>query len=330
MRRPVYIFSSGELKRKGNTLCFVKDGEKKFMPIKNVGEIYVFGELSLNKRLLEFLSSNKITIHFFNYYGYYVGSFYPREHYNSGYIILKQVEHYLDYKKRLCLATKFVKGAIINMVKVLKYYSVRGKPTENSIEALESALSGILTATKVEELMAIEGNARKEYYRAFDDIIEDPVYRFEGRTKRPPRTKLDSLISFGNSLLYTTTLSEIYKTHLDPRIGFLHTTNFRKFSLNLDVAEVFKPVIVDRVIFTLLNRRMLDKSDFMEQFGGIFLNDKGRNTFISEYENKLRSTIRHKGLKRNASYRRLIRLELYKIEKHLIGEKEYVPFTTRW
>jgi len=123
-------------------------------------------------------------------------------------------------------------------------------------------------------------------------------------------------------------LGEIYKTHLDPRIGFLHSSNFRKFSLNLDVAEIFKPIIVDRIIFTLVNKRMLDSTCFMDEFGGLYLNEKGRRIFVQHYEEKLQQTITVKGIK--ASYRRIIRRELYKLEKHLIGDKEYEPFIAQW
>jgi CRISPR-associated protein Cas1 len=177
--------------------------------------------------------------------------------------------------------------------------------------------------------MALEGQAREQYYFSFNTILSDEEYRYVKRERRPPKTKLDTLLSFGNSLLYVTVLGEIYKTHLDPRIGFLHSSNDRRFSLNLDVAEVFKPIIVDRVIFTLVNKKMLDASCFMEELGGLYLNDKGRKTFVQEYESKLKQTITC-ARKLKASYKRLIRLELYKLEKHLIGDKEYEPFVAQW
>lgn len=153
---------------------------------------------------------------------------------------------------------------------------------------------------------------------------------FEQRTRRPPQNNLNTLISFGNSLIYAIVLSEIYKTHLDPRIGFLHATNFRRFTLNLDVAEVFKPIIVDRVIFTLIGRNMISKEDFEKSTNGLVLSERGQQVFISEMENKLKSTFKHRNLGRNVSYRRLIRLELYKLSKHLIGEQEYKAYVAKW
>ena len=130
--------------------------------------------------------------------------------------------------------------------------------------------------------------------------------------------------------MYTIVLSEIYNTHLDPRIGFLHTSNHRRFTLNLDMAEVFKPILVDRVIFTLVGKRIISAKHFDKKSGGIFLKDDGRKLFIQEMENRLKTTINHKRLGRQVSYRRLIRMELYKLEKHLIGEQDYEPFVSMW
>jgi len=326
----VYLFTSGRLKRENNTLCLETDEGKRFIPVEGVGELHVYGELTLNKRLLEFLSSHGIILHLFNHYGYYVGSFYPREHYNSGYMILRQAEHYLDPARRLDLASRFVRGALRNMLRVLGYYAGRGRSVEAHAEKVRVAEASVDRAGSVEELMALEGRARETYYEAFNLIIGDPEYHYHGRTRRPPRSRLNALLSFGNTLLYTTVLGQIYRTHLDPRIGFLHATNFRRFTLNLDVAEVFKPILVDRVIFTLANRGMLSPTCFTSELGGVFLSERGKKTFIREYEKKLRTTIHHKALRARVSYRRLIRMELHKLEKHLMGEKPYTPHTAKW
>lgn len=330
MKKAIYIFSSGELKRKDNTIYFEGEEGQKFIPVENTGEIYVFGEVDVNKRFLEFLTQAEIIMHFFNRYGYYVGTFYPREHLNSGYMILKQAEHYLDFEKRFKIASEFVIGASKNIRQVLRYYINRGKELKEVEENIRILEERIGCCRDIEELMAIEGNIRDYYYRAFDVILGKAEFAFEQRTKRPPKNYLNTLISFGNSLLYTIILSEIYKTHLDPRIGFLHTTNFRRFTLNLDVAEIFKPIIVDRVIFTLIGKNMITKDHFEKGMEGLLLKEKAQKVFVEEMENKLKTTFNHRNLGRNVSYRRLIRLELYRLEKHLIGEEEYTAFVARW
>ncbi len=330
MKKRIYIFNNGELKRKQNTLYFETEKGKKYLPVEGISDLLVFGEITLNKKLLGFLTQNKILVHFFNHYGYYMGTYYPREYYNSGLMILKQAEHYLEPEKRLVLAKRFVEGAVSNIQKVLNYYQSRDVNLEEDIASIEELSKRISACQNTEELMAIEGNIREQYYGAFDKIINNPDFSFGARTKRPPENRINAMISFGNSLLYVEVLSEIYKTQLDPRIGYLHSTNNRRFTLNLDVAEIFKPIIVDRMIFSLINKGIIKKSHFKDQLGGIYLKDNGRQAFIEKWEQKLATTIKHRGLKRNVSYRTLMRLELYKIEKHLLEDKEYKPFVARW
>lgn len=330
MKKRVFIFNDGELKRKDNTVYFETEETKKYLPIEDIKEIYIFGEVSLNKKFLDYMSQKEVILHFFNYYGYYTGTFYPREHLNSGYMILKQAEYYLDFDKRLELARKFVEGGARNILNVVRYYKNRGKSLEHIENTIEELVKKIELCENTSELMGLEGNIRDMYYKGFDNIIENEDFVFEYRTRRPPQNHLNALISFGNSLLYTLVLSEIYKTYLDPRIGFLHTTNFRRFTLNLDIAEIFKPIIVDRIIFTLIGRRMITVDDFERDMGGILLKEKGMKKFIEEFDAKLKTTIQHRELRRNVSYNRLIRMELYKLEKHLIGEQEYIPFISRW
>ena len=339
MKKTLYLLSSGRLRRKQNTLVLETPDEgepsspqRKFFPIEQIQDIHAFGEIELNKRLLEFLSKNEILVHFYNRHGYYVGSFYPREHYNSGYLTLKQAEHYLDRAKRVSLARRFVEGALTNLLRVLRYYQNRGLEAEllPVVEIVERQRARLEDLEEIEWLMQAEGQAREAYYRAFDLILQDEAFTFEGRTRRPPRNRLNALLSFGNTLLYTTVLSEIYKTHLDPRIGFLHATNYRRFALNLDVAEVFKPVLVDRLVLSLVQKGQIRAKHFEEALGGLYLTEAGRQIFLESWEKRLQTTIHHRRLRRNVSYRRLIRLELYKLEKHLLGEQEYRPFRSRW
>ena len=331
MKKSLYIFSNGRLKRQDDTLYFENEnGNKKYIPVEDTSDVMVFGEVDLNKRFLEFASSKEILVHFFNHYGYYSGTFYPREHYNSGYMILRQAEYYLNSEWRLTIARQFVGGAARNIRQVVKYYQNRGRELQDVVHDIETFIAKIPLVEDISSLMGIEGNVREQYYRAFDIMHQDIRFPFDGRTRRPPRNEMNTMISFGNGILYATVLGEIYRTHLDPRVGFLHATNFRRFSLNLDVAEIFKPMIVDRVIFTLITKRMIQPSDFERNSGGILMKEAGRKVFVQEMEGRLKKIINHRKLGRPVSYRRLIRLELYKLEKHLMGEQNYEPFLTLW
>lgn len=331
MKESVYIFSNGRLRRKDNTLFFEReDGAKKFLPVENIKEIFAYGELDLNAKVLNFLSQKEIVLHYFNYYGFYSGSFYPREHYNSGYMILNQASFYNDKEKRLQLAKKFIKGAGENSLKILKYYERRGRNLKGKIVEIEKLLEKVSEQKEIDKAMAFEGQIKEVYYESFNEIVNNPEFSFKGRNRRPPKDSINALISFSNSLIYTQVLSEIYQTHLDPRIGFLHTTNFRRFSLNLDVAEIFKPVIGDRTIFSCLNKKIIGEKDFERALKGIVLNEKGRKKFLEQIDERLKQTIYYSKLKKKVSYRRLIRIELYKLEKHLMGEEEYKPFVMEW
>jgi CRISPR-associated endonuclease Cas1 len=330
VKESLYIFRDGQLRRKDNTLLFETPDGKRYVPVEHVREIFLFGEVDMTKKVLEYCSQKEIPVHLYSHHGYYMGTFYPREHHVSGFVLLKQAEHYLDPARRLILARRFVEGAIDNMLNVLRYYKGRGKAVGAVQEAVEAHRQDVESADSIEALMAAEGHARQAYYQAFDAIVEDEAFRFEVRTRRPPKNRLNALISFGNSLLYNAVLREIYHTQLDPRIGFLHTANFRRFSLNLDVAEVFKPLLVDRVIFRLLGRRQIQADDFVRELGGLVMSERARRTFVEEFEKGMKTTFQHRRLKRKVSYRQLIRLELYKIQKHLMGDEPYTPFVSRW
>jgi CRISPR-associated protein Cas1 len=178
--------------------------------------------------------------------------------------------------------------------------------------------------------MAVEGNARQVYYSSFNEILKNPKFNFTQRSRRPPRDAINSLISFGNSIIYSITLSQIYQTQLDSRIGYLHSTNGRSFSLNLDVSEIFKPILVDRAIFSVVNKKIITEKDFQKDLGGIILKENSRKTFAQELTDKLSATIKLPNLSYRVSYKRLIRLELYKLQKHLTEGIVYEPFMAKW
>ena len=375
MKRPYYIFSSGKIVRKENTIFFYqisteekseqrvetieidnlenninsqdeeilteiyseeqKEEEKqniigkKVIPIEDVESFYFFGEVNFNSRFLNFLNKNNIPAHIFNYYGFYSGSYYPREYLNSGFLLVKQVQAYMNNEMRLKIAKKFIEGASFNILKNLKYYNNREIDLQTQIDTIDSLKLSIDGALGIQELMGIEGNIRNCYYTAFKQILDDK-YDFKGRVKNPPDNIINTLISFGNGLVYTTVLGEIYHTQLSPLISYLHEPGERRFSLSLDLAEIFKPIFTDRILFKLLNSNMLMEKHFEKKLNYCYLKEEGRKIFMKEFEEKMSTTIKHRSLKKNVSYRRLIRMECYKIVKHLLGDKEYEPFKIWW
>lgn len=330
MKQSYYIFTSGELHRKDDSLILINAENKKYIPIERVYDIYVFSTLTINTTLLSFLSQKKISVHFYNYYDFYIGSYYPKETLVSGSLLIHQVEKYQNYEERLFIAQQFIEAASYNILRNMKYYNSRDKDLSNFIEEIEKFRKQIYLTRNIQELMGIEGNIRKIYYSSWSIIINQEI-EFEKRVKRPPDNLINTLISFMNSIIYTKTLSEIYKTQLNPTISYLHEPSDKRFSLCLDISEVFKPLIVDRTIFSMLNKHMISEDDFYVDDGGYYrMKESAIKTVMKSLENTLSRTIKHKDLNREVSYKHLMRLELYKLIKHLIDEKIYEGFKIWW
>jgi CRISPR-associated protein Cas1 len=334
MKKSYYLFNPGRLSRKDNTLKFTpvdeegNEGVSRYIPVEGVDHLFCFGSIDANSALFNFLGKQQITVHFFDYYEHYTGSFMPKDYLLSGKALIAQAEHYLNSSKRLQLAMKFVDAAAFNMLKNLRYYDNRDRELSIQIQKIEDLLPQIHSADNVNALMGIEGNIRLVYYEAFNQIIRD--FEFSNREKRPPSNEVNALISFCNMLCYTLCLDMIYHTQLNPTISFLHEPGERRFSLALDLAEVFKPILVDRLVFALCNKRQLSESDFDRHATYCLLKDGARKKVIEAWEAKLNETIKHRSLKRQVSYRHMVKLECYKLIKHIMGMEEYKSFRAWW
>ncbi len=339
MKKTYYLFNPGLLERKDNTLKFTpyqendageleRSGQPRYLPVEDVAELYAFGSLRANSALFNFLGQKDIAVHFFDYYENYTGSFMPRDGLLSGRMILAQTSHYQDKKKRIRLAQKFIEGAAFNMLKNLKYYDNRGKDLKSVISTIEDFAGRIEQTREVDELMGIEGNVRQVYYQAFDLILND--FEMGQRTKQPPQNEVNALVSFGNMMCYSQCLRAIHQTQLNPTISYLHMPGERRYSLALDVSEIFKPIIVDRVVFKVLNKREIQERHFDKNLNRCLLNEAGKKIFVKAMEDRLQETIEHRALKRNVSYRHLVKLECYKLSKHLLNIETYQPFKMYW
>jgi len=330
MSESFYLFFNGELKRKDNVLRMTApDGNFKDIKVNLTRDIYLFGEVSLNTKTLNYAGQLSIPIHVFNYYGFYTGSFYPKETNVSGKLMIEQVLCYSNEKRRLEIAKAFIDSSSYNILRNIRYYNERDRDLESFITEIKGLRKAIDRTENINSLMGVEGSIRKTYYDCWTKIINQEV-DFEKRVKRPPDNMVNTLISFVNSLVYTSCLSEIYVTQLNPTVSFLHSPGERRFSLSLDIAEVFKPLITDRLIFSMLNRNMITEKDFEQNSNYYYLKDNGRKRVLKEYDTYLSRTIKHKELGRSVSYRHLMRLECYKIIKHLLGDKKYEGFKIWW
>lgn len=324
-----YITSMGELTRKDNSLCFRKEGKNVYIPVENTKEIYCLNEISINTKLLDFLSRNNIVVHFFNYYEGYNGTFYPKNQYNSGRLLIKQVEKYNS--SRLVVAKAIVKAIGENIEEVLyHYYKHNKKDVKGTIDWIRKEfILKIDNANNIKEVMAIEGEVWQKFYSNFKYFLPED-FIMNKRVRRPPDNPINAMISFGNTLLYTKTISAIYRTHLDQRISFLHEPSEGRFSLSLDISEAFKPVIVYKTIFDLVNNKKITVAKhFDKKVNYCLLNEEGRNIFISAFEERLESVFIHPTLKRKVSYRTAIKLDCYKLIKFILEDKDFRPFNMK-
>lgn len=353
-----YLFSNGRLRRRQNTLWFEKatpdrvpetdagdtgapsgapTGERTVLPVEAVDALHLFGEVDLNSKLIVFLAQNRIPAHVYDYYGNYAATLYPREDLLSGRLTIAQAEHYLRPRKRLVLARAFVDASLFNIRRTLLYYERRvpdAAAVRTALAVVEREAARVPDEPAVPELMAAEGRARDAYYRAWPAVLGPATaeaFPYDGRSRRPPQNALNAALSFGNALCYALCVKALYRTALDPTLSFLHEPGDRRYSLALDLAEVFKPLLVDRALFRLLKTGVLQPRHFEPRLGGVYLTDAGRRRFVGAWDERLRRTVRHRGLGRHVSYERLVRLDAYRLVRHLTDPNDaYVGFRAWW
>ena len=321
-----YIFSMGELKRKDNSISFKSQKGWVYLPIEQTRELYCLNEVSFNTKFLDFIAKAGVTLHIFNYHGHYSGSFYPKEHYISGELTIKQSYYHVEH--RLKIAKNIVYAIKENIYEVLYHYFRHGKKElkplldwlkNNCQKFLEKELD-------IKQLLFLEGQIWHRFYDSFALFLPQD-FILNKRVKRPPDNPINALISFGNTLLYTKMISALYQTHLDQSISYLHSPRESRFNLSLDLSEAFKPIIVFRTIFDLVNRKKLQVTKhFDKKLNYALLNEEGKKIFIEAFEARMEEKFLHPKLKRKTTYRHCLKLEGYKLIKTVIEGREFMPF----
>jgi len=334
--RNIYIFSIGKIYRKQNNVYFKpKDKEPKPLPIENIKNIFIMNRISITYQALKMLMDRGIFVHL--YYlnekrgmFYKMGTFYPRDKTVAGIVHLRQAQYHLDLNKRAEIALEIVDATKFNCIKVLEKFDevkdianfLRGYNVFSEFEKNRNNTSNLMDLIR-----GIEGNVWIKFFEGVDKILK--YFKIEKRTKRPPKNEANAIISFCNSLLYSVTLSEIYRTHLNPTIPFLHEPRERRFSLALDLSEPFKPIITYRVLINLINRGMINENHFVRGLEGILLNEYGRKIVIEEFENKIKETIKIKG-KGKFTIETFIRKQAFNLERAILEDSKFEAFRLRY
>lgn len=323
-----HIISDGILNRKDFTILFEEEKRKVYIPVESCASINIYSNVYFGKSFLEYANEQKLIVNMFDKYGNFLGSFHSENHYMRSAVLLKQATFYNDIKRRTELAIKIEQASLHNERENLRYFykHTKKESLKAVIDILSDCIDKMKKAVDVNEVMMVEARAKQKYLQAFDEMIDNPEFVFEKRTKRPPQNAVNALISFGNTFLYRRIANEIYKTALDIRIGIVHSANNRSESLNLDIAEIFKPVIVDKTIFSVIHNLQLHSKTHFEitEEGGVYLNNIGRRIFINEMEDKLNDKLSVNGQK--ITYDRIIKNEIHKILDYIENGEKYKPF----
>ena len=310
-----YILRDGKLSADEKVFRFDSQEELKRLPVESVSAIDFMGGGTITTGAIRLAEQNNIPIHFFGYYGNYIGSFWPKEHYFSGDLTIRQVEVFLDNNRRLELSLSLVTGVLTNMKSLLRKF-------DGDHETLELGQP----SESVEKLMLNEARMRKDYYSRMDEVLPES-FMIVKRERKPPTNFGNCLVSFGNSLLYAEVVTQARKVSLNPSISFYHSPQSSRFSLALDLSEPLKPGLVDRLILQVTRQGIIKPSEehFRREGNGILLNERGRKIFISQWEKWLSSSNYNEKLKRKVSNRERIRFELHKYVKYVEGIEKYVP-----
>jgi CRISPR-associated protein Cas1 len=258
----------------------------------------------------------------FDYYGYFKGAFEPYDKNPAGKVKLKQAGLLLDDVRRMAVAREIVRGAGHNMLANLRYYQYRGNESMKvPVAEMQKLLGKIAKARDTNSLMGIEGQLHQYYYAAWSAIHAD--LHFGKRTRRPPNNPVNCLLSFLNQLVYTVVRHETSKTHLEETFSVLHAPGYGRASLSLDLAEPFKPVLTDMLIFRMVQRRMLDDSWFDQQDEVCLLTETGRRHVAEQFSLRLEEQYQGR------SFRNWVYREALALEREVLDVAEYESFKRR-
>ena len=326
-RNSVDILSDGILRQKEFSAIFETETAKTSVPLDTIERINIFSSVILDSRFLEKAAAAGVCINLFSKDYSYLGSFMPSDNLKDQRLVFEQLEAYNDEKHRLLLAKEFDLASVHNLRLNIRYYNKQQEEDiyQRALNAIDKLYGKMKQCTDYTHLLMIEAQIRGIYYSCFDSFIRNKPFVFNMRSRKPPLNEVNSMISFGNVVLYNYIATEIYKSPLDIRVGFLHATNRRKESLNLDIAEIFRPLIVDRVVFSLINRNEINPACFVyHETGGVYLDENGKRLFLRAFYDKLATTLNIKN--RQCSYAEVIKIEIQKLVRHFRKDENYKAY----
>jgi CRISP-associated protein Cas1 len=188
---------------------------------------------------------------------------------------------------------------------------------------MKAVLKQVAKAESIASLLGLEGNLAGVYFGVFDQLLRSdaPELRFSHRNRRPPKDRVNALLSFGYAMLLKDVMNAILAVGLEPALGFYHQPRTQAPPLALDLMEIFRVPLVDMIVVASVNRSMWDVGeDFTIRGQQVWLSDGGRRKFVKLYEERKEESWKHPVLDYSLTYRRLLELEVRLLEKEWMGE----------
>ncbi|NJN82976.1 MAG: type I-D CRISPR-associated endonuclease Cas1 [Caldilineaceae bacterium] len=320
------------------------------VPMMKIDQVVVMGDSTVTTPALVALLEQNADICFCDFRGRFQGRLAPAVSKNV-FVRTAQFQTHTDYRQRVLLAARFVRGKLHNQ-RTLLLRSNRSLDDESIAERVAQSAETIAEMLKevddlqVEEegppdprrpqmqsalgaLHGMEGAGAAAFFRGYGLLLKHDL-GFDGRKRRPPTDPVNALLSFGYTLLMNHVLSAAQIVGFDPYIGYLHSEGYGKPSLALDLMEEMRTPIVDSVVLTVVNKQIIGRQHFDEQFGVYQLNAQGRKRFLQQFEQRLNTEIQHPVFGYKATYRRSLELQARLLGKYLMGETPtYRPFQIR-
>ncbi|MCA9948902.1 MAG: type I-D CRISPR-associated endonuclease Cas1 [Anaerolineales bacterium] len=315
------------------------------VPLIKIDRVVVQGNSTLTSPAIAALMERRAEVTFLNQYGRFQGHLSPA-YTKNGQLRLAQVQTHHNPAQAHSLNQAFVTGKLHNMRTMLMRFNRKHKlpkitaavaAIKQNIQAVKTTPadadtpdpSNPQTKSAYGRLQGLEGSGTAHYFNCFKSLLNDPKM-FNGRTRRPPRDPVNALLSYGYTILLNQMTSAIYTVGLDPYIGYLHRSRFGKPALALDLMEEFRPLIVDSVVISIFNNKIIKPHQFIKEFGTYRLTKNGRRIFLTKLEARFDEAITHPTFDYKTTYRRSLELQVRLLAKYLLGEiPTYPPMLIR-
>ncbi|NJL03040.1 MAG: type I-MYXAN CRISPR-associated endonuclease Cas1 [Spirulinaceae cyanobacterium SM2_1_0] len=302
-----------------------RDGTVEKLPARQIGQVVLHSFAQISTQALHFCASQGIGVHFISGGGRYVGSL----DWRSGSIQRRLGQYAALTQGDICLrlAQQLVRCRGRGQRQLLMRSRRKQKESQAltaAIQQMKAVLKLIESADSLASLLGVEGQLAALYFGALDQTLAadlPPELHFAGRNRRPPKDRVNALLSFGYALLLKDVMNAILTVGLEPALGFYHQPRSQAPPLALDLMEIFRVPLVDLPVVGSLNRGQWEvQADFTVRGEQVWLSDLGRRKFIGLYEQRKAESWKHPVTGYSLTYRRLLELEVRLLEKEWLGE----------